>query len=359
MAADITRTSGNQTPRSLADSDVTQAIGNFAGRAAELNTAHDVLTQGSLTAVTAAVMSALTTLGDAFSLVNAVNDQDVESGVIALISLTGTRVATVFAPAGVVIVTGLVVCTAAKKIRGWFRAKDRDWRLEPPGDPRELIAKGAHIRRESHIGTRRTGRDLDGRPLTAQEPYAFAPTRITRDDPQGDVHRRARAKPLLNSRWSEAAKNPRPDTTPVTYTVTAVTLTGIQRYRDKVVFTSSQDGRGRGATCRVITGPDAGGESVRCELEGDDRIVVSEGRPALIAIDFNHLLHGSDPKDDGAWFCDETAGPCVPQNSQNPRKYGSVISVESPDDKQRYDVPVQLGYGTVRGLPADKVERLE
>ncbi|MFD6248565.1 hypothetical protein [Streptomyces roseolus] len=199
----------------------------------------------------------------------------------------------------------------------------------------------------------------DGRPLTAQEPYALAPTRITRDDPQSDVHRRARAKPLLNSRWSEAAKNPRPDTTPVTYTVTAVTLTGIQRYRDKVVLTASQDGRERDATCRVITGPDAGGESVRCELEEDDRIVVSEGRPALIAIDFNHLLYGSDPKDDGAWSCDETAGPCVPQNSQNPRKYGSVISVESPDDKQRYDVPVQLGYGIVRGLPADKVERLE
>lgn len=346
IAREIASNSTDKTLQNLAKTSVPEVVGRFTDEVTKLNTAHDVLNADGAKSVAAVVVSALPVLGDAFSIANALNNKDVESGVIALISLAGTMVAALCAPAGAVIAVGLIVYTVAKKIWGWFCSKDRDWRLEPPGDPEELTSNGANIRWESHDGKAPNG---------DTEEYALQLTRIPRDAPKDDVSRWAHPKLLLDSRWSDAAKAPTKESTPVEYTVTAVTLNGLQRYYNDVVFSSWQDGKRRDAVCTVTTGPNASGQSIRCELDGDNRITVAENKPALITVDFNYALYESDDvKEDR--FCDPVPGPCLPVKSGD---YGSVISVESPKDKKHYEVPVKFNYGIIADLPGSKVKHLD
>ncbi|BAJ25905.1 MULTISPECIES: hypothetical protein [Kitasatospora] len=364
IAADIALSSSDPNVRRLAETTlpspsgtkaggrkVIDAIGDFAEKVGELNTGHDVLSQQGAAAVMSAVAGALPVLGDAWSIANAVNDRDVESGVTALISVAGAMVATVCAPAGVVIAVGLVVYTVAKKMWGWLCAKDRDWRLDPPGDPRDLVEKGADFTWETHLGRRRTGPD-------AGKDVAYA-LQMTNFKDSGADYFWAHPKLMLNSRWTKGAER---NTDPVTYVLTGIDLLGLTQ-----VYTSTsedlqgtlriaQDGKIVHKRCYVEPTPNITGDTLHCDLAASEQVTISADKPALVTLDIPYNIFNGNIKDPAPgsenpkdkWFCDLADGPCVPEDSG---KYRSVLKLEDRKARSTYLAKIPFGYGLVPDLP--------
>ncbi|MFJ4713571.1 hypothetical protein [Streptomyces sp. NPDC088785] len=349
----VAKASKNKAVRALANQRYADRISDFTDEVGKISTAHDGLTSSTVEDFGKVVVGSMPLLGDAFSLASAVGDGDVEAGIVAVISLAGTMIATVCAPAGVAIAASLLVYELGKKIFGWLCSGSRDWRLEPPGNPAELFAKGASIGWESHAGTSDTG-DRAEKKRYAVQLTQFTKTKYTKED-----HLWAHAKLVLDSRWSKAMDEGK---NPVDYTVTDIDLHGLQGLVNSVTFKSWQDGVERNADCRMRDATNyANGQSITCHLRDNERLTIGKNKPAIVKIDYNYLLNDDfkrkpDTAYDRPWYCDPDSGPCVPAKTD---MYKSEIRIETPDTKKWYRVPVPFGYGFVSDLPGATVEHLK
>ncbi|GAA2021604.1 hypothetical protein GCM10009839_18400 [Catenulispora yoronensis] len=314
--------------------------------------AHDGLTASNLEGLAKTVLYATPYLGDPFSLAEAVANHDLEGSVVAMVSLTGAMVATVFPPAGVAIAAAVLVYGLAKKIWGWLCGKSRDWRLNPPGDPRELWNNGADIRWESQVLPKQPGETKPGPAFAV--PMTVMPTEARED------YQWAHTKLVLDSRWSDAAKQGKD---PVSYTLRGIDMYGLQFTQGPIRFRGFQDGKRFDATCYYLdkAGRDeqhlgnswTDGDAMNCNL--NKPLVISKGHSAVVLIDYAYLLTTAQPdwfkKQFANWLC--TPAPCVPANTA---KFTSVVRVTS--DATLFRMPTQFNFGYVPDYPGSRVDNV-
>ncbi|MFC1403249.1 MULTISPECIES: hypothetical protein [Streptacidiphilus] len=344
----IAERSKNAAVHALGATKYADAIGGFAEKVATANTVHDGLTDKTAEDVAKTVVGALPGLGDAFSLASAVSSGDLESGIVAVVSLAGTMVATVCPPAGVVIAVAALVYTVAKKIWGWLCGRTRDWRLDPPGNPEDLFKEGADLAWDARTGL------VNGRQGESRN-FAVLLSQFTPGNDHGEPVRWAHAKLLMDSNWSKAAaagKVPKP------YTVTNINLYGLQGIHDEVVFKSVQDGVERKADCRIDQPKDVwtAGISALCTLPPSEQFTISQGHPAVVMIDYDYVMSSKRDHNTASypWYCTQSTVPCVPEKSA---EFKSEVWVER--GKERFHLPVDLGYGFVEDYPGDVVKHID
>ncbi|MFJ3219686.1 hypothetical protein ACIPLC_27695 [Kitasatospora sp. NPDC086801] len=282
-AAIISKYTRHQAVKNL--NKVSDKVGDIAGYQINGTYAVNGLKEGTEEAIAKSIVYMVPVLGDVWSLGEAVANRDVESGVVAVVSLIATAASFAFPPAGVLLASALATYYVAKLIIGFLCSEERDWAAEPPGTPEELFKSGADIRWEKH---RVAGKDV----------VAIIP-------PTGY----ARQTLLLDSKWTQYNADRRP----VKYSL------------DELIFSSAgfpktvevwQGGREVGSvTCTYLTDvmlpgeTDPNGSDIiagvnNCNLEST--ATISLGNPAVIVLEY--AFPDKSP-------CSGT--PCVPSGQKN------------------------------------------
>ncbi|WP_132121568.1 hypothetical protein [Actinocrispum wychmicini] len=141
----ITRASKNPAVQKLGDK-----TGQFADLEGRLETGGGALSENTALDYAKGVVSLAASfvppVGDILSLADSIANGDIESGIVAVVSLTATAVALAFPPAGGIIAAGLAIYSLGKLIWDFFRGRPRDWIQQPPANPQELFESGADIK---------------------------------------------------------------------------------------------------------------------------------------------------------------------------------------------------------------------
>ena len=303
----IAKFAKNPAVRKLADK--ADEIGEIAGNVTDATYAANGLTEGTEVAIAKSVIYMTPVLGDVFSLGEAIANGDVESGVVATVSLIGTAVGAAFPPAGAVVAVGLAIYYVAKMFLGWFSAKPRDWIADPPGTPEELYDSGAYFESELHkVGDKKAAVVLHttGSGRTAEAVQTL----------------------LLDSKWTQYNS----DRQPVAYEVPAGgkrSLTLINNWaNDGATVTAWQGGKKYTGTCEGQDG------AYECGLSAPLKVAL--GRPAVLKITYTYSMDRMS--------LDYCVGnpPCVPRAYKDDYADLSVLS----ESKK----PVSLSYAFTYGI---------
>ncbi|MCM6778477.1 hypothetical protein NDR87_33825 [Nocardia sp. CDC159] len=218
------RASNNPTVRKLTDKANDFATwasrATVAGSALAENTAEDYARAAIYLAA-----SATPPVGDLISLAEAISTEDVEQGIVAVVSLSATAIALIFPPAGAVVAAGVAVYNLGKFLFNYFLAKTRDWIKQPPGTPEELFQSGAEFKWTSY-------------------PFKGQKVNILLTDDKFVTT----ANLIMNSKWTEYNRDRRP----VKYTIPS----GDKKFYgggaggfDEISITIWQDGKAATSEC--------------------------------------------------------------------------------------------------------------
>lgn len=304
----IAKFTKNPTVRKLADR--ADKLGDVAGHVTDATYAANGLTEGTAPAIAKSVVYMMPVVGDVYSLGEAIANGDVESGVVATVSLIGTAVGVAFPPAGAVVAVGLAVYYVAKLLFGWSAAEPRDWIAEPPGTPQEMTESGAFFHSEMY--------------KVADKPVSVV--LHTTGGQQAQVVQTL----LLDSRWTDHNRDRRP----VTYVLPAgggkpLSL-DTQWANDGATITAWQGGKRYDGTC-------TGQGIYSCGLAAP--LTIALDRPAVMKITYTYSLDRMSLD-----YCTAGSPPCVPRAYVDDSARLRVLS----ESKQPVSLTYRFTYGIDR-----------